>query len=122
MRYLCFHKSAKPEDIPPTQEEMATMGALIEESFKSGILLAAEGCLPSAFGVRVGLKDGSYSVTDGPFTEAKEIVGGMAIINVKSKEEAIEFTKRFLSVAGDGVTEVRQLYDDSAVDTATKSA
>ena len=122
MRFLCFYKSSKPEGVPPTVEEMTTMGKLVEDSFKSGILLAAEGCMPSAMGSRIRLAGGNYSVTDGPFTEAKEVIGGFAIINVASKQEAVEFTKHFLSVAGDGETELRQVYDQSAVETVNQNA
>jgi hypothetical protein len=114
MRFLCIYKPAKPEGAPPTQAEMDKMGKLIEESFKSGKLLATEGCLPSALGARVRLTDGNFKVTDGPFTEAKEVVGGFAIIEAKSKVEAIEITKDFLKVAGDGETEIRQLYEQPA--------
>jgi hypothetical protein len=114
MRFLCIYKPAKPEGAPPTQAEMEKMGKLIEESFKSGKLLATEGCLPSALGARVRLTDGNFKVTDGPFTEAKEVVGGFAIIEAKSKVEAIEITKDFLKVAGDGETEIRQLYEQPA--------
>lgn len=109
MRFLCLYKPSKPEGTPPTQETIAAMGKLIEESMKSGVLLATEGCLPSAKGARIRRSDGKYIVTDGPFTEAKEIVGGFALIRAKSKEEAIEFTKRFLSIAGDGETEIREV-------------
>ncbi|HEX3450546.1 MAG TPA: YciI family protein [Isosphaeraceae bacterium] len=111
MRYLCLYKSAKPEGTPPTQEEMAEMGKLIEESFKSGRLLAAEGCLPSAMGARVRLSQGKYHVTDGPFTESKEVIGGFALIQAKSKEDAIEFIKTFLKIAGDGESEIRQVFE-----------
>jgi len=111
MRFLCLYKSAKPEGVPPTQQEMAEMGKLIEESFKSGRLLAAEGCLPSAMGARIRLSGEKYTVTDGPFTESKEIVGGFALIHAESKEDAIEFTKQFLKVAGDGETELRQVFE-----------
>jgi hypothetical protein len=111
MRYLCIYKPAKPEGAPPTQGEMAEMGKYIEQSFKSGTLLATEGCLPSALGARVRLTDGNFKVTDGPFTESKEIVGGFAIIQAKSKEDAIEITKDFLKIAGNGETEIRQIYE-----------
>jgi hypothetical protein len=114
MRFLCIYKPAKPEGAPPTQAEMDKMGKLIEESFKSGNLLATEGCLPSALGARVRLTDGNFKVTDGPFTEAKEVVGGFAIIEAKSKVEAIEITKDFLKVAGDGETEIRQIFEQPA--------
>jgi hypothetical protein len=113
MRFLCLYKSAKAEGTPPTESEMAQMGKLIEESFKSGTLLATEGCLPSALGARIRMTDGKFKVTDGPFTEAKEIVGGFALIQAKSKEDAIEFNKTFMKLAGDGEVELRQVYDDS---------
>jgi hypothetical protein len=114
MRFLCIYKPAKAEGGPPTPEMMENMGKFIEQSFKEGVLLSTEGCLPSALGARVRATGGTYTVTDGPFTESKEIVGGFALIQAKSKEEAIEFNKRFLKVAGDGETEIRQLYEQPA--------
>jgi hypothetical protein len=111
MRFLCLYKPAKPEGTPPTQQEMAEMGQLIEESMKSGKLLATEGCLPSALGARVRLTGGKFNALDGPFTESKELVAGFALIQAPSKAEAIEFIKDFLKVAGDGETEMRQVYE-----------
>jgi hypothetical protein len=111
MKFLCLYKSAKPEGTPPTHEEMATMGKLIEEWTKSGRLIASEGCLPSATGARIRLSQGNFKVVDGPFTESKEIVGGFALIRAASKAEAIEYVKEFLKVAGDGETELRQVFD-----------
>jgi hypothetical protein len=90
------------------------MGKLIEDGMKAGYLLAVEGCLPTATGARVRLADGSVSVTDGPFTEAKEVIGGLAILQARSKDEAIQMAKDFLDVAGDGECELRQLYDAPA--------
>lgn len=113
MRFLCLYKPAKAEGLPPTQQEMAAMGQLIEEMAKAGQLLSTEGCQPSAKGARVRLSEGKLTVKDGPFTEAKELIGGFAIIEAKSKEEAIELTKRFLKVAGDGESEIRQLHEMS---------
>src|SRR3981189_3522591 len=106
MRFLCIHRSSKPEGIPPTQQEIAEMGKFIEESTKAGVLLSFEGCLPSSFGARIRLDGANFEVTDGPFTEAKEIIGGFALIELNSKPEAIEFTKRFLKLAGEGETEI----------------
>jgi hypothetical protein len=111
MRFLCLYKSSKQEDVPPTQQEMAEMGKLIEDWTKSGVLLASEGCLPSKKGARIRLSGGKFTVTDGPFTEAKEVIGGFALIQATSKEEAIELTKNFLKVAGDGETEIRQVFE-----------
>src|SRR5579863_8494657 len=101
MRFLSIYKHTE-RNTPPTQEEMANMGKLIEEGFKAGWLLGTEGCLPTAFGARVRSAEGKITVTDGPFTEAKEVVGGFALIKAASKEEAIQLTKDFLAVAGDG--------------------
>src|SRR5438552_1718181 len=101
MRFLSIYKTAET-GVPPSCEHMTEMGKLIEETTKSGALLATEGCLPSSKGARVRLSNGKLTVTDGPFTESKEIVGGFALLEAESKEEAIELTKRFLKVAGDG--------------------
>jgi hypothetical protein len=114
MRFLCIYKPTAKDDAPPSPEAMETMGKFIEQSFKEGYLLSTEGCLPSALGARVRNSGGKYTVTDGPFTESKEIVGGFALIQAESKQAAIEFTKRFLEVAGDGETEIRQLYERPA--------
>jgi hypothetical protein len=111
MKFLCIYKPSKPEGTAPTQQEMATMGKLIQEGMKSGWLLATEGCLPSALGARVRLAAGKITVIDGPFSEAKEIVGGFALIRANSKEDAIELTRDFLKIAGDGETEIRQIYE-----------
>jgi hypothetical protein len=110
MRFLSIYKTVE-RSTPPTAEEMATMGKLIEEGMKSGWLLSTEGCLPSALGTRVRRSDDDVTVTDGPFTEAKELVGGFAILKANSKAEAIELARRFLRVAGNGECELRQLYD-----------
>jgi hypothetical protein len=110
MKFLSIYKSAE-RNTPPTQQEMAAMGKLVEEGFKAGWLLATEGCLPSALGARVRRSSGNIGVTDGPFTESKEVVGGFAILKANSKEEAIQLTKDFLKVAGDGECELRQIWE-----------
>jgi hypothetical protein len=115
MKFLCLYKPSKPEGTPPTLEEIAKMGKLIEESMQSGVLLATEGCLPSAKGARVRFAGGKFTVTDGPFTESKEMVGGFALIQARSKEEAIEHTKDFLKIAGDGEAEIRQIFEGPAI-------
>src|SRR5215469_4875110 len=113
MRFLAVYRTAET-GVPPSPENMAAMGKLIEEMAKAGVLLATEGCLPSSQGARVRICEGKFTVTDGPFTETKEVVGGFALFQVKSKEEAIEWTKRFLKVAGDGESEIRQIYEAPA--------
>jgi hypothetical protein len=113
MRYLSMYTpDPKRAGIPPSQEHMAEMGKLIEESMKAGILLATGGLLPLAKGgARVKRSGEHITATDGPFTEAKEIVGGFAILEAKTKEEVIDMAKRFLKVAGDGECEVHQIMD-----------
>lgn len=110
MRFLSIYKSVE-RNTPPSQEAMAAMGKLIEEGMKAGWLLSTEGCLPSALGARVRRSDGKVSVTDGPFTEAKELVGGFAILQANSKTEAIQMAKDFLAHVGEGECEIRQLYE-----------
>ena len=114
MRFLCIYKPADTKKVesggPPDKAEMEKF---VEEGFKSGMLLATEGCLPSSKGARVRLSGGKLTVTDGPFTESKELIAGFALIQVTSKAEAIELTKRFLKLAGDGESEIRQIYETS---------
>jgi hypothetical protein len=110
MRFISLYKLPE-RNTPPTPEEMARMGKLVEEWMKSGKLLATEGCLPSTHGARVRIDNGKFTVSDGPFTETKEVVGGFAILNAPSKEVAIQYTKEFLAFTGQGECELRQLYD-----------
>lgn len=110
MKFLSMYKTIE-RHTPPSPEEMERMGKLVEEGMKAGYLLAVEGCLPSVMGARVRRSGSNLSVTDGPFTESKEVVGGLAIIQANSKQEAIEIAKNFLQVAGNGECELRQLYE-----------
>jgi hypothetical protein len=110
MKFLSIYKTAE-RSTPPTEQEMAAMGKLIEEGFKAGWLVATEGCLPTALGARVRKAGSKLTVTDGPFAEAKEVVGGFAILNAGSKQEAIELTRKFLQIAGDGECELRQVFE-----------
>jgi hypothetical protein len=116
MRFLCIYRPGTPEvDRPPTQEEMAKMGKLIGEMAQAGVLLATEGCLPSSKGMRVRIDAGKFTVTDGPFPETKELIAGFALMQVKTRAEVIEWTKRFLTVAGEGESEIRLLHDTPAM-------
>jgi len=92
------------------------MGQLIEAGMKSGWLLGTEGCMPTALGARVRRDGSRISVTDGPFTEAKEVVGGFAILKANSKAEAIQMAKDFLKVVGDGECEIRQIFEQDGVE------
>jgi len=90
---------------------MAKMGKLVEDGMKAGHLLAVEGCMPSASGARVRLSGGKVTVTDGPFTESKEVIGGLALLQANSKQDAIELVRQFLQVAGEGECELRQVFE-----------
>ena len=117
MRFMVIVKAtaeSEKEGALPDPQLLAEMGKYNEELIKAGIVLAMDGLHPSSKGARVKFSGSSRTVVDGPFTEAKEMVGGFALIQAKSKEEAIEFNKRFLKVAGDGETEIRQLYEQPA--------
>jgi hypothetical protein len=118
MRFMMIYKPAHTTDmeagVPPTQDEIAKMGKFIEEMAKSGVLLATDGLQPSSKGARVRLSGGKLTVTDGPFTETKELIAGFAIVQVKSKAEAIELAERFLKLAGDGESEIRLMHDTPA--------
>ena len=116
MRFLCLYKPGQESTGAPTQQEIDAMGALIGEMSEAGVLVQTEGCQPSSKGARVRINGGQFTVVDGPFAEAKELVGGMAVIQVQSKAEAIEWTKRFLTVAGRGESEIRQLHEMPAPD------
>src|SRR6266536_3553438 len=86
MRFMMIYKPADTKDmeagVPPTQDEMAKMGAFIGELAQSGVLLATDGLQPSSKGARVRLAKGKLAVTDGPFTETKELIAGFAIVDV----------------------------------------
>lgn len=112
MRFMSLYRPGSGGEVMqhPTPEESAAMGRLIDEETKRGILVSTGGLLPSAMGARVRRSGGELAVTDGPFTESKELIAGFGIVQVASKGEAIEAAKRFLRVAGEGVSEVRPFY------------
>jgi hypothetical protein len=85
---------------PPTQEEMENMGALIAEMRGSGVLIDTGGRGPDMLEIIVARNNGKTTITDGPFTEAKEVVGGYALLEVKDRDDAIAVTNRFLDLVG----------------------
>jgi hypothetical protein len=101
MRYLSLIRIDETTAKPPTEKLMADMGRLIEEMTRAGVLIETAGLRPTAEGFRVRLRGGKLSTVDGPFTEAKEVIGGYAIIEAASREEALEHTRRFLALHGD---------------------
>ena len=90
------------------------MGEFMGEMIAAGYLLHADGLMTSSHGCKVLLSKGQVTVKDGPFTETKEVIGGFAIVDVPSKEIAVDLAKKFLAVAGDGESEVRLMHDVAA--------
>ena len=105
MRYLM---TTNANDTLPDEKLFAEMGAFIEEMTASGVLLATGGLEPG--GLRVTSSGEEITVTDGPFTEAKEEVAGFALVEVRSKEEAVEVTRRFRRIVGDGESVIHQVF------------
>lgn len=113
MRFMSLYKPGKDLDGPPDPEVMAKLGTLIEQMMNSGALIATDGLQASSRGARVRIEDERITVTDGPFAETKEVIAGYAILNAKSKEEAIGMAKRFLAVMGEGECEVRPMHEEA---------
>ena len=116
MRFMMLVKANKDSEagVLPSEEVLAAMGKYNEELVKAGVLLAGEGLHPSSKGARVQFAGGKRTVIDGPFTEAKELIAGFWLIQVKSKEEAIEWAKRCPDPMPDtgGEIEIRQVFED----------
>jgi hypothetical protein len=112
MRYISIFTHQKKNDRPPTEAEMASMGKLIEDGMKKGWLIATEGVSFGQAGVRIHKPEGGdVVVTDGPFAEAKEVIGGYALMRAGSKAEVVELCREFLKVAGQGTCEVHELFE-----------
>ena len=114
MRFLSMIRINENSGMVPSEKLMSDMGKLIEEMTRAGTLVSTAGLRPTSEGVRVRFSRGKVSTIDGPFAETKEVIGGYAILEAKSKAEAIELTKRFLLIHGeewDIECEVRQLDD-----------
>ncbi len=120
MRFMAMVKANKDFEAgkPPSPEMMEAIGKHSEEAMRQGIVVEMGGLLPSAMGAKVRASGGKLTVVDGPFAEFKELIGGYAILQVNSKEEAIEHTRRFMQVhidvlgpAYEGECEVRQLFE-----------
>lgn len=122
MRFMLMTSANKNSEagVPPSPDLMAGIGKLTEEMTKTGVLIETGGLMPSSKGARLQLSGGKISLTDGPFAEAKELIGGYAIVEVKSKEEAIELGRRFLQIHADILgpsyetdSQIRQMFDPS---------
>lgn len=102
MRFLSMIRIDENTGKVPDDRLMNDMGELIEEMTRSGVLVSTAGLRPTSEGVRMRLSNGKVSTVDGPFTETKEVIGGYAILDVASREEAVEAIRRFLHVHGEG--------------------
>jgi hypothetical protein len=118
MKYLSFIRhSEKYRETPPPPALMQAMGAFVEKSLKEGTLVDTGGLLPSKDGVRLRLEGGKLTVTDGPFSESKEVIGGWAILKASSKAEAIRIATEFMELhrkhwpGFEGESEVRPMFD-----------
>ena len=116
MRFMVIIKATKDTEagVMPDQQLLTDMGNFNEELVKAGIMQSGEGLHPSSKGARIGFSGGKRTVTDGPFAEAKELIAGFWLIQVKSKEEAIEWMKRCPAPFGEdrqGEIELRQVFE-----------
>lgn len=115
MRFMILRKADKDTEagVMPSEELIAAMGKYVEEMVNAGIMRAGEGLQPTSKGARIKFKGGKPTITDGPFTETKELVAGVSIIDVQSREEALEWVKRWPQIDGHGEVELelRQLYE-----------
>jgi hypothetical protein len=111
MRFLGYTMGDDSTPMPPPSPEfMAEMNAFVEEATKAGVLVATGGVGPIAEATKVVCDNGKFTILDGPFAEAKELVGGWALMEVRDRDEAIEWTKRFLAIVGNGESTLRQVY------------
>jgi len=113
MRFMILRKADKQTEagVMPSEALLAAMGAYMEAMSKAGVLLSGEGLQPSAKGARVKLSGGRPTVIDGPFAETKELVAGFCIIQTKSRQEAIDWVKRWPPLDGDVEIEIRQIFE-----------
>jgi hypothetical protein len=111
MQFLAYDPHFDPNSpeaaTPPSPELLEAMGKFIGEAIQAGVVVTTGTLKPT--GTRVRLAEGKFTVTDGPFIELKELMGGWAVLNVNSLEEAVEWSKRFLSVIGQGESEIVQV-------------
>jgi hypothetical protein len=122
MRFMIIRKADRDTEagVRPSEELIAAMARYHEEMVNAGVLKAGEGLQPSAKGARVKFSRGRPRVLDGPFTESKELIAGFSLIEVGSREEAIEWVKRWPALDGNGGVEIeiRQVYELSDLGTA----
>lgn len=110
MKFFVYDPNFNPDDAtPPSPEMMEEMGAFISEALQAGVLVVTGALVPQS--TRLRLADGKFSVTDGPYIELKELLAGFAVLELPSLEAAVEWSKRFRKIVGDGESEIVQLFE-----------
>lgn len=122
MKFMLMTKLGTESGPPPTPQLMAAIGEFTTRLVKTGKVVSTGGLMPTAKGAKMQLFGGKITVTDGPFTEAKECIGGFAIVDVSSKQEAIEIAREFVQIHADVMgpsyqldSEIRQMYEPDAI-------
>ena len=118
MKFMLMTKLGTESGPPPTPELMAAIGKFTADMFKTGKVISTGGLMHTSKGAKMRLSGGKITVTDGPFAEAKECIGGYAVVQVDSKEEAVEIARQFVQIHADVMgpsyeldSEIRQMYD-----------
>jgi hypothetical protein len=110
MKFLMTYEQ-NPDAPPPTPEKMAQIGAYTRKMMQSGVVVMTGGLVRPQHGIHIRCEKGKTSVIDGPFAETKELIDGFALVEVKSKDEAIALAAEFMGIAGDGTGEILQVFD-----------
>ncbi len=115
MRYLMLYKPGHDANGPPSPDTVAKMGAFIQELMQAGVLIDTGGLESSATGTRVTIDGSAFTVVDGPFAETKELIAGYAIMDFPTKAAAVDTTRRFLALMGEGTSEIRPMHGPQGV-------
>ena len=110
MKFLLTYQQ-DPNLPPPTAEHMAKIGAYTEKYVKAGVVVLTGGLVRPTHGVQLKCTKGKLSVVDGPFAETKELIDGFALVDVKSKADALQIASEFMQIAGDGQGEILQVFE-----------
>jgi len=110
MKFLMTY-TQRPDAPPPSPEQMAKIGAYAEKNMKAGILIMTGGLVRPSRGIQLRCEHGKVSVTDGPFAETKDLIDGFALVDVSSRDAAVQLASEFMQLAGDGTGEILQVFD-----------
>ena len=110
MKFLMTY-AQRPDAPPPTPQQMAALGAFTVKNINAGVVVMTGGLVRPSRGIQLRCERGDFSFTDGPFAETKELIDGFALVEVGSKEEALEMAGTFMKIAGDGTGEILQVFD-----------